>query len=270
MSIQQQSSQENNIIVEIETLKSIFPTIEEITEQQNLEYVKLQIRLFPRLTQTSYIAKVDDINALTIFEIPRDFPSRPVKVSLEEFNKLPWEKTELLRKKVTEFSLRKTKESISVSATVCVMQITAEIEEGLYYAKHGDLNLWTENRLVNNGNTNNLEFIDSMEEYQDLRIDGTSAFDSRILSRSLVIVQVKAKQQGWSRYLARTEHGELRIIDHIIVDLKREQDKKQQNKGTPIILFLFLTWFLIRMDIIMHFFISAFFHIIIKSSSRFM
>ena len=241
MSIQQQSCQENNIIVEVETLKSIFPTIEEVTEKQDLEYVKLQIRLFPRLTQTSYIAKVDDINALTIFEIPSDFPSRPVKVSLEEFNKLPWEKTEILRKKVAEFSSRKTKESFAISATVYVMQITAEIEEGLYYAKHGDLNIWTENRLENNGNANHLEFIDSMEQFQDLRIDGTSAFDSRILSRTHVIVQVKLKQQGWSRYLARTDQGELRIIDHVIVELKNEQDKKHQNKGTTIILFIFLT-----------------------------
>ena len=231
MSIQQTSSQENNIITEIETLKSIFPTIEEVTEKQDLEYVKLQIRLFPKLTQTSYIAKVDDINALTIFEIPRDFPLRPVKVSLEEFSKLSWEKTEILRKKVAEFSLRKTKESISVSATVYVMQVTAEIEEGLYYAKHGDLNIWTENRLKNNGNTNHLEFINNTDDSQDLCGDGNTSFDSRILSRSHVIVQVKVKQHGWCKYLARTEQGDLRIIDHITVDLKSEHEK-QQSKGT--------------------------------------
>ena len=76
-------TQENNIIVEIETLKSIYPTFEEITEKNEKKHVKLQIRLYPRQTQTSFIAKSDDINALTVFEIPRNFPSQPVKVSLQ-------------------------------------------------------------------------------------------------------------------------------------------------------------------------------------------
>ena len=220
-------TQESNIIVEIETLKSIYPTFEEITETNETNFVKLQIKLYPRQTQTSFIAESDDINALTVFEIPRNFPQQPVKVSLEEFTKLPWEKTEILRKKIAEFSLRKMQESTTLSVTVYVLQMATEIEEGLYHAKHSNLNKWNENRFQKNTNGCNLEFINSMDNAENSRIEVARPSDSRLLTRTHDIVQVKVKQQGWSRYLARNEQGELRIIDHIIVDF--ENDQEQQN-----------------------------------------
>ena len=228
------TQENNNIIVEIETLKSIYPTFEEITEKNETNCVKLQIRLYPRLTQTSFIAKSDDINALTVFEIPRNFPLQPVKVSLEEFTKLPWEKTEILRKKITAFSMRKMQESSTISVTDYVLQMATEIEEGLYHAKHSNLNKWNENRLHKNTNGCNLEFINSMDNGENSRIEATRASDSRLLTRTHEIVQVKSRQRGYSRYLARNEQGELRMIDHIIVDFEIDQQQQQQqqnNKG---------------------------------------
>ena len=222
------SQQESNIIVEIETLKSIYPTIEEITEKNETKFVKLQIRLYPRQTQTSFIAKTDDINALTVFEIPRNFPSQPVKVYLEEFTKLPWEKTEILRKKIEEFSMRKMQESTTLSVTVYVLQMATEIEEGLYHAKHSNLNKWNENRFEKNGY--NLEFINSMDNAENSRIEVVRPSDPRLLTRTHDIVQVKMRQQGWSRYLARNEQGELRMIDHFIVDFENNQEQ-QNAKG---------------------------------------
>ncbi|KAI6657278.1 Eukaryotic translation initiation factor 2-alpha kinase 4 [Oopsacas minuta] len=225
MSIQPTNNSQENIIVEIETLKSIYPTFEEITEENELKCVKLQIRLFPRQTQTSFIAKSDDVNALTVFEIPRDFPIHPVKVYFEEFAKLPWEKTETLRKKIVEFSTRKIQESTVISVSVYVLQIATEIEEGLYHAKHSKLNIWTENRFEKNTN-GKLEFINGID--QASRNDTPKPVDSRLLSRTHEIVQVKMKQQGWSRYLARTEQGDLRIIDNFIIDL---ENNLEQQKG---------------------------------------
>ena len=229
MSLHSSPSQEFNLILEIETLQSIYPTFENVTEKSDDEYIKLQIRLYPKLTEASYSAKEGDIHVLTLFQIPRDFPKRHLKVSFEEFHRMPWEKTDIIRKKFDEFYSQKMNESIHISVTVYVMQFAAEIEEGLYYVKHGHMNQWNDGRHGSVYQPKELEFIDSFENSGNIRAEAYKQTDSRLLSRSHDIVQVKVNQPGWSRFLARTAQGELRIIDHLFVDMKHFQEK--QPKG---------------------------------------
>ena len=230
MSCHSPLNNETNIIVEIETLQSIYPTFENVTEKPDDEYIKLQIRLYPKLTEASYSAKEGDIHVLTLFEIPRDFPKRELKVSFEKFHRMPWEKTEMLRKKIAEFYSQKLNESNNISVTVYVMQIATEIEEGLYFVKHGYRNQWNETRLGSVCAAKELEFIDdSFEKSGQFRGDASRQSDTRLLTCSHEIVQVKVSQPGWSRYLARTAKGELRIIDHIFMDVKCFKEKQQKG-----------------------------------------